>query len=140
MRPLVRKVAMHRLKRIAVACAVVIAGLTAVPRRAEAHHGWAEFEYSSTVKLEGTVVDFHFTNPHCVVEFRVKDEKGKVTQWQGEFASPIELSRKGWTAATLQVGDQLTISGHPAKNGGPAMHVSGIRLGTGKDLIVPEGN
>ena len=131
---------MSKTRRISLACLLLVAGLTALPRSVEAHHGWADFDYASTVTFQGTVVDFHFTNPHCVVEFRVQDQKGKITQWQGEFASPGELSRKGWTAATLQVGDKLTISGHPSKNGGPAMHVSGIRLASCKDLIVPESN
>jgi hypothetical protein len=129
-----------RISRMSLAFALLIAGLMAAPRMANAHHGWAEFDYESTVKMEGTVVDFHFTNPHCVVELRVQDDKGKVTQWQGEFASPGELARKGWTAATLQVGDKIAMTGHPAKNRGPAMHVSGIRLANGKDLIVPAGN
>jgi hypothetical protein len=67
------------------------------------------------------------------VDFDVKDEKGQVRNWQGEFASPPELGRKGWTAATLQPEDQLTIAGHPAKNGAPAIHVTGIRA-HGKEL------
>ena len=107
---------------------------------AEAHHGWAEFDSAARVTMEGTVVDFHFTNPHCVVEFKVRDEKGQTHQWQGEFASPIELSRKGWTAATLQPGTKLTVGGHPAKSGAPAIHVTSIRLADGKVLPVPESN
>lgn len=130
---------MKNLKRTALVGAMVMGGWLALPQVAAAHHGWAEFDAGSTVTLTGKVVDFHFTNPHCAVEFQVKDEKGKVTVWQGEFASPNELARRGWTAATLQPGDEVTIRGNPAKDGGPAMHVSGIRLANGKELMVPGG-
>jgi hypothetical protein len=113
--------------------AFVFLAVVTVPRALEAHHGWAEFDSTSEVTFEGTVTDFHFTNPHCVVDFDVKDEKGKVRKWQGEFYSPNELSRKGWTAATLQPGNKLAIAGHPSKNGAPAIHVTSIRA-NGKEL------
>ena len=124
-----------KIRSVMLACLVLLTGVAA-----EAHHGWAEFDSGSQITLEGTVVDFHFTNPHCVVEFKVVDEKGQARQWQGEFGSPVELSRKGWTAATLQPGMKLTIGGHPAKNGSPAVHVTSIRLPDGKALPVPDSN
>jgi len=123
----------ENMKKTLFACVLVFSGIMAVPRAAQAHHGWAEFDYSSAVTFQGTVTDFHFTNPHCVVDFDVKDEKGQVHKWQGEFASPLELGRKGWTAATLQPGDKLTIAGHPSKTGALAIHVSSI-LANGKEL------
>jgi hypothetical protein len=104
-----------------------------------AHHGWEDFDAKSELTFEATVKDFHFTNPHCVVEFEAKDEKGQVRKWQGEFASPIELHRKGWTAASLQMGDKITITGHPSKDGAPAIHVMKIRLASGKELPIYNG-
>jgi hypothetical protein len=129
----------RKMKRTLWACAFVFSGLVAIPRAAQAHHGWAEFDSNSVVKFEGTVTDFHFTNPHCVVDFDVKDDKGQVRKWQGEFASPPELARKGWTAATLQPGDKLAIAGNPAKNGALAIHVSSIAA-NGKELTLYNGN
>jgi hypothetical protein len=122
------------MKKALFAYMAISAGFVAIPRTAEAHHGWVEFDEGVEVTMPGTVIDFHFTNPHCVVEFEVKDAKGKVRKWQGEFASPPELVRKGWTAATLQPGDEITITGHPSKDHGPAIHVSGIRLANGQEL------
>ena len=54
-----------------------------IPRAADAHHGYAAFDTTQTVTLQGTVTDFHFTNPHCVVEFDAKDDKGQVQNWKG---------------------------------------------------------
>ena len=102
------------------------------PGLAIGHHGWAEFDEKAEVTLEGTITDFHYVNPHCVVEFDVKDEKGRVQKWQGEFSNPGVLSRRGWNAASLEAGEKLTITGHPARNGVAALHVSKILSATGE--------
>lgn len=112
---------------------LAVAVLILLPGLAHAHHGWNDFEAGKEVTFQGTVVAFHFTNPHCVVEFEVIDDKGQIRKWEGEFASPGELQRKGWNANSLEVGAKLTISGHPSKDGSPAIHVSKI-LANGKEL------
>jgi hypothetical protein len=109
-----------------------VAGLLLVPAAVKAHHGWQEFDEESEVTIEGTVTDFHYVNPHCVVEFEVKDKKGRVQKWQGEFSNPGVLSRRGWKAASLEAGDKLTITGHPARNGVLALHVTRILSATGE--------
>lgn len=107
-------------------------GLLLMPGSAQGHHGWTEFDENAEVTVQGTVTDFHYVNPHCVVEFDVRDETGHIQKWQGEFSNPGVLSRRGWNAASLEAGDKLTITGHPAKNHVPAIHVTRIRLATGE--------
>ena len=117
----------------------LVAGLLLMTGRAQAHHGWAEFNGNAEVTVEATVTDFHYVNPHCVVEFEAKDEKGHTQKWQGEFSNPGVLSRKGWNAASLEAGDKLTITGHPARNGVHALHVTKIRSSKGElKLDMPE--
>ena len=112
---------------------LLAAALLVSPRPVRAHHGWLEFDEKVEVTMQGTVTDFHYVNPHCVVEFEVKDEKGRVQKWQGEFSNPGVLSHRGWNAAYLEAGDKLTISGHPAKkNGVLALHVTKIVSATGE--------
>ncbi|MGD1070211.1 MAG: DUF6152 family protein [Bryobacteraceae bacterium] len=115
---------------------VVSAAFLLAPHSAHAHHGWAEFDSQREITLEGTVVDFHFVNPHCVVEFDVRGETGRDHKWQGEFSSPGQLARKGWTAASLQPGDRITITGNPAKRDAKAIHVTRVRLSSGEELKV----
>jgi hypothetical protein len=114
-------------------------GFLLMSRPAEAHHSWLDFDPGSEVTHEATVTDFHFTNPHCVVEFTVKDEKGQVFKWQGEFSSPGALGRKGWTASSLQPGDKIVISGHPAKDKTLAMHVTKMRMPDGEERKIEGG-
>jgi hypothetical protein len=132
-----RRTTNHR-QTVVAACVCAIFALAA-PRAAEAHHGWAEFDSTAEITLEGTVSQFHFTNPHCVVEFRAVDKKGQMRLWQGEFANPGQLARAGWNAASLQPGDKITVTGNPAKNGSPAVHVMKIAV-NGKALIAPQSN
>ena len=118
---------------------VTAATLFLLPGLASAHHGWAAFDPDSTVTLQGTVTDFHFTNPHCVVEFDVKDEKGQNQKWQGELTSLNRLARKGWTAITMEAGDDITVSGYRARNGVLVIRISKIAV-KGRDLIVDMAN
>ena len=115
---------------------LVLLGTTVLAR---GHHGLAAFDTTTTINVKGTVTEFHFVNPHCVVEFDVKDEKGQIQKWQGEFSNPSHLSRKGWTAATLQPGDKIAIAGNPAKNHGLALHVTWIRLPNGQEFQIEGG-
>jgi hypothetical protein len=112
--------------------APLIIGLLLIPGSADAHHGWQEFDENAEVTVEGTVTDFHYVNPHCVVEFDVKDATGHVQKWQGEFSNPGVLSRRGWNAASLEAGEKLTVTGHPARNHVPALHVTKILSSTGE--------
>jgi hypothetical protein len=119
--------------RMMLTVLAISAGFVMMPRAAQAHHGWSDFEAAKEVTFQGTVVAFHYTNPHCVVEFEVTDDKGQVKKWEGEFASPGELQRKGWNPNSLEAGDKLSISGHPSKDGSLAIHVSKIVV-NGKEL------
>jgi hypothetical protein len=110
----------------------LLAAMLLMPAAAVAHHGWVDFDEKTERTVEGTVTAFYFVNPHCVVEFDVKDENGGVQKWQGEFASKLELSRKGWNPASLEAGEHLTFIGHPSKDGSLSIHVMKIRTAKGE--------
>ncbi len=124
-----------RMNRIALIAAFLLTALAA-----RAHHGWAAFGSGPQVTLQATVTDFHFVNPHSVVEFQVKGEDGKIQEWEGELSSPSRLVPQGWTAASLEAGDKITITGYTTKNGSHAMRVTGIVLANGKALKAGGGN
>jgi len=115
---------------------IVFLGIAAalVPASVSAHHGWTVFESTKTVTMKGVVKDFHFVNPHSVVEFDVKDNKGQIQTWEGEMSSPTHLVPRGWSASSLREGDVITITGFPTKNGSRALRVTKIVLANGKEL------
>ncbi len=88
------------MKNMRLTFLAVAASFLLMPGVASGHHGWAAFESKTTVTFKGTVTDFHFVNPHSVVDFDVKDDQGQVQSWQGELTSAARLASKGWTATS----------------------------------------
>src|SRR5579862_7687770 len=117
--------------------AVVAAGLgllvPAVPM--SAHHSFAaEYDAKQPVTLKGTVTKFEWTNPHARFYVDVKDENGKVTNWNFELASPNVLGRQGWTRHSLNVGDVITVDGSKAKDGSNMANARTVTLSDGKKV------
>jgi hypothetical protein len=106
----------------------------AVGALAIAHHGLAAFDQTTKVTLNGTVTAFRFVNPHAVVEFDVKDDKGQVQGWQAELTTPNRL--KGWTATSLEPGVVVTVTGYRAKSGAPSLWVTALTASNGLELKV----
>src|SRR5262245_55786426 len=77
-----------------------------------AHHSFAaEYDANKPITLKGTVSKVEWMNPHARFYVDVKDEKGVVTNWNLELASPNVLVRNGWTRHALKVGDEVTVEG-----------------------------
>jgi uncharacterized protein DUF6152 len=117
----------------------ILLTLIAVAGLANAHHGWAAFDSKSTVTFQSTVTEFRFLNPHSVVEFDVKDDHGQVQKWQGELTSASRLSAKGWTATTLEPGNEVTISGYRA-HGVRVLRITKILSSNGTEIKIDSGN
>ena len=56
-----------------------------------ASHGNAEFEMDQSVSLQATITDFVWGNPHSIIYFDSKNEKGQVLHWSCEAAQPALL-------------------------------------------------
>ena len=130
----------EKMKNTLLSFLALVATLLFNPILARAHHGWAAFAAESQITLKGKVTEFHFVNPHAVVEFEVKDDKGQVQSWEGELPSRSALGPRGWTAASLGDKEEITITGYPARNGSHAMRVTRIALANGKELTLGDGN
>jgi hypothetical protein len=117
----------------------VAAILLVVAAPALAHHGQAGYAVTEPHTVKGTVADFQFVNPHCIVTVDVKDEKGETQKWQGELTSPNHLLRAGWNAHTLKPGDQIEISGWRAKSGANSMWITKTIL-NGQELRTAAGD
>jgi len=105
-----------------------------------AHHGWAAFASDTQVTLKGTVIEFHFVNPHSVIELQVKSAQGQPQVWECELTSRINLATRGWTAGSLRDREKITITGYPARSGAHALRVSKIVLSNGSELKPAGGN
>jgi type 1 fimbria pilin len=93
------------------------AALLSVSAPVFAHHGASQYDTVHTKTLTATVTGFVWSNPHCILSFDSKDDKGVVTHWSVEMHNPTLLGRAGWTSKTLQPGDEIQVTFHAAKNG-----------------------
>lgn len=104
-------------------------------RPAQAHHGTALWS-PDEVTLKGTVVEYVWRNPHVLVIWDVKDDKGSVVQWTGELASPETLMGDGgMTKSTLKPGDEVIMYVRPAKSGAPHSVIDQIKRGDGTMVL-----
>src|SRR5438552_3893317 len=90
--------------------------LTALPTLA--HHSLAaEFDQNKAITVTGVITKVEWMNPHMHFYIDVKDESGKVVNWDLETGSPNALSRRGWTRNALKAGDIVTVQAFHAKDG-----------------------
>lgn len=112
----------------------VLVGLFAVSVPASAHHGNASYDYEKTVTIKGTVTQWLWSNPHCLLKFDVKDDKGEVQHWVTETSSPVDMLRIGWSSNAFKAGDEITIDVMPSKNGTPVGRIRQVTLSDGTVL------
>jgi hypothetical protein len=116
--------------------AVLVMGLLLGADSLWAHHGNAPFDMTHTVRMQGTVKDFEWINPHAVIHADLKDDNGngKVTNWKLELGSLGMLSRFGWSRNTVKSGDHVTAVGFRAKDGSAYMCLVSIDLPNGQSM------
>ena len=100
-----------------------------------AHHGYAAYDETKTLSLQGQVTDFELENPHSTMSFDVRGTDGKVESWTAEAGHIRLMKDLGWSSDTLKVGDTVTFYFHPAKNGSHAVDLVKVVLPTGKTLL-----
>jgi hypothetical protein len=108
--------------------------LTTVSAPASAHHGNAAYADDITEFKQATVTKFAWANPHTLINFDAKDEKGNVVHMVVETAAPQALRLIGWDKTSLMPGDVITVRMYVAKNGNPAGRLQKIVLADGSEL------
>jgi hypothetical protein len=109
--------------------ATAFGGLALVAAPSFAHHSAVMFD-----DAKGTVKEFQYTNPHSWLLVDVKNADGTVTTWGFEAEGPSTLTRAGIRKSDLSPGTEITITGHPMKDGRPAAAWMKATRGDGKAL------
>jgi hypothetical protein len=101
-----------------------------------AHHSFAaEYDATKPITLTGTVTKVEWMNPHARFYIDVKDDTGKVTNWELELGSPNALMRLGWTRHSLKEGDVVTVEGALAKDGSKLANARKVTLSDGRKVF-----
>ena len=99
-----------------------------------AHHGSAAFDNGKVVILKGAVVEWIYSNPHCLLTLDVKGEDGTVVRWIVETQAPNVVYPAGYHKDSFKAGDEVTVNAEPVKNGRPIGRIREVILADGTTL------
>ena len=105
---------MKRIIKVTGALAIVYGSLAGVQMVA-AHHAMVMYDNTKTVTLDGTLLEFRWTNPHVFlrVEGKFKD-RDQSEVWLLETSSPVNLARVGgWSETAMKPGDRVSVELNP---------------------------
>ena len=101
---------------------------------AAAHHSAVQFDFTRSETVTGVVKKFRAINPHMQLVLHVKDAKGE-RDIAFEGHSTNNMYRAGYRDNMIKVGDTITVSIAPLRDGSEGGYVtaavtaSGVRFG-----------
>src|SRR5260370_40003189 len=102
------------------------------------HHGNAVLDTKKMLTMKGVVTEWDWFNPHCLLQFDVKNEGGQVVHWIAQTQNPANMVYKGWRKTSFNPGDQITMTLGPTKNGQPSEQIKQVGLANGMTLETTE--
>jgi len=120
--------------RIAVLTTMMGALLIGAAGRVAAHHSPVMFDMTKSVTIEGTVVEFSWTNPHSSIQLDVPNASGAMERWGVEMGSPSSMVKAGWKSTILRAGEHVSVTVRPMKSGERGGMFVSIKLADGRVL------
>lgn len=118
---------MKQLVSLVSALALVVAlGVTA-----SAHHSAVQYDFGKSASITGVVTKFQAINPHMRLWLRVSDEKG-TREVEIEGHSTNNMYRAGYRDGMIKVGDKITVSVAPYRNGTEGGYMVAAVMSDGK--------
>jgi len=110
---------------------LALAALIGITAPVQAHHSFAMFDKSHLVTVKGALHKLEWTNPHVYLFVATPGAGGVPKEYTIEGGSINILSRKGWKVNTLKVGDSISVSFYPLRDGGPGGLLDSVTLPDG---------
>jgi Family of unknown function (DUF6152) len=111
------------------------AGVVLVSAPLVGHHGAAALDTGREITLRGTVTEWIWSNPHCFLIFDATDDSGTVRKWSVETQNPTSMTQRGWSRSSFKVGDEVTVTIEPVKNGQPVGRILHAIGANGQKLV-----
>ena len=83
---------------------------------AQAHHSTAAFDDEKVVKIEGTITQFRWINPHASFKLEGVADDGPDGLWTVEMTAPNILINEGWRRNSIRTGDEVVVFVNPLRN------------------------
>jgi len=125
-----------RIMWSATGLTTLLAGSILLVSSAFGHHSVAAgFDLDESATVTGTITEMEWINPHARMFVEVQGPDGDVQIWTAWFTSANNLFRRGWRADDLPVGETVTVSGFPARDGGYELYGGETTLPDGRTLF-----
>ena len=102
---------MSLASKVLVAVCAVASGVSAL-----GHHSHGNYLMTEYIRVEGTVTEIHWLNPHSWIYLEATGEDGESAIWALEGASVGELRRRGWTEGSIEPGDRIAARCHQLRD------------------------
>jgi hypothetical protein len=112
-------------------------GFAVTAAAVSAHHSQSAYEPTKTVTIEGTLDRISWANPHSLffVTARLSDKPTDALQrWSVEGPNPRTLETAGWARTDAKIGEKITMTGRPRRDGKPDMLVVAVTTAAGKHI------
>ena len=96
------------------------------------HHSTANFDFTKSETVSGTVQYFSFTNPHSFIDLQVPDADGAQQAYKIFTVARVVMMRSGWAVEDLKAGDKVTITGNPDRKNPGFLYLTKIVFASGK--------
>lgn len=122
------------MKIKSLAIVALVAAVLAMSAPAFAHHGDAAYDPTPHILKGCVITEFTWMNPHSLIKFDYKTDKGVVQHWTMEIGSTPSMGLLGWTRNTLRPGDVITAYVFQAKTGQTVGRTNKVILADGTVL------
>jgi hypothetical protein len=130
------------MTKTGLACGVVLGGLIA-GASVQAHHSTAGvYDPGKEQEVTGSLSQLKFVNPHGSITVTVKNADGTSTDWVFTTGSATALAERGISKVgpnALKIGEQVTVTFTPARNGAPLGGLKTVKRADGS-VIAPPAN
>lgn len=107
---------------VAVLATLTMATITISIPKADAHHGWSEYNDKQMLNLTGKIRSIGYDNPHTIIELEASDKK----VWRAVLAPPSRMQRRGLPENALKVGATVRLVGYPNRSDSREMRAERI--------------
>ncbi len=121
---------------IALGVGVAVSGVSG-------HHSQSAYESTKTVTIEGTMQAISWANPHSLffVNAQLAGAPAAAPQrWSVEGPNPRALETAGWPRTDAKIGEKITMTGRPRRDGKPDLLLTSLVTAAGKSVnFRPDG-
>lgn len=119
-------------KRWLVSGLITACLLTAATDSVLAHHSYAPYDMTKTMKADATVKEFYWEAPHSSASFVIKGKDGKPQNLTLQGGAPITIMRAGFHPKDIRRGMKVEITWHPLRNGELGGTLSSMKFEDGR--------